>query len=451
MAALRRVARVRPGHHDSACREVHVRLAQRQQLALAHPGEERRGEQRAPAALQGRQHQRNLLGLEVLRQLLRLLVARDGLGGIEAGEETTPDRQLEDAVEEGAQVVERLWRQIPDLGVEQYLQARRRDVLEGQGPQLVAQMLLAEADDGGGAEPAAHLGLPRVQGLPEGDLLAMLGQGLQAAPLAVGLNLQVVQEGARLRLRGGLGRGVAPPSVAVLEPHVPSVVYFAELVPTSMPEAVIVAQFAELNWRLERLTRVENNRHRARLEEELEKTDTYKTTACTRHALELVDAIALTVEAVPIPPQDAEQMGTILTGVERIVGFLGEVPELPAAVVQPLSQALDAAKKSLSKDHVKKDEYEALGNMAKMVRGALREKLAREEAALQPLRERLAAEVLLLEDADLKKLERHRRLLENSMQRQLALLTQVRALVTTARPEAQVEAKELRVKLRVVK
>ncbi|AFE05830.1 hypothetical protein COCOR_04429 [Corallococcus coralloides DSM 2259] len=227
--------------------------------------------------------------------------------------------------------------------------------------------------------------------------------------------------------------------------------YFAALVPTLMPEAVIVAQLGDLSWKLERLTKVENNRLRARLEEELEKTDTYKMIACTRHALELVDAIALTVEAVPVPPQEAERMGPILAGVERIVGFLGEVPELPQAVVQPLSQALDAAKESLSKDRVKKDEYAALGNAAKMVRGALREKLACEEAALQPLRERLAAEVLLLEDADLKKMERHRRLLENSMQRQLALLDQVRAQVTTARPEAQAGAKELRVKLRVVK
>ncbi|NVJ05587.1 hypothetical protein HUW63_10115 [Myxococcus sp. AM001] len=108
-------------------------------------------------------------------------------------------------------MVERLGRQLPGLRVEQHLQARRRNVLEGQGAQLITQVLLAEAEDGGGAEPTAHLGLPRVQGLPEGGVLPVLGQGLQAAPLTVGLNLQVVQKGPRLGLRGGLGRGVAPP------------------------------------------------------------------------------------------------------------------------------------------------------------------------------------------------------------------------------------------------
>ena len=89
--------------------------------------------------------------------------------------------------------------------------------------------------------------------------------------------------------------------------------------------------------------------------------------------------------------------------------------------------------------------------MARMVKGALAAKLAEEESALRPLRERLAAEVLLLEDADLKKLERHRRLLENSMQHQVNLLGQVRSQVASARPEHQAMAQELRVHLRVVK
>ncbi len=85
-----------------------------------------------------------------------------------------------------------------------------------------------------------------------------------------------------------------------------------------------------------------------------------------------------------------------------------------------------------------------------MVKGALAVKLAEEKAVLRSLRKRLAAEVLLLEDPDLRKLERHRRLLENSMQRQLDLLGQVRSQVASARPEHQAEAKELRVKLRLM-
>jgi len=56
----------------------------------------------------------------------------------------------------------------------QQFQARGRDALEGEGTQLVTQVLLAEAEEGRGAQPVAHLRLPGVQGLPEGDLLPVL-------------------------------------------------------------------------------------------------------------------------------------------------------------------------------------------------------------------------------------------------------------------------------------
>ncbi|WP_426746261.1 hypothetical protein VZQ01_40060 [Myxococcus faecalis] len=66
------------------------------------------------------------------------------------------------------------------------------------------------------------------------------------------------------------------------------------------------------------------------------------------------------------------------------------------------------------------------------------------------MRERLAAEVLLLEDADLKKMEKSRRTLESSLLRQTELLGKMRSQVAAAKSEALMEAKELRVKLRLV-
>ena len=52
--------------------------------------------------------------------------------------------------------------------------------------------------------------------------------------------------------------------------------WFAALSPGTIPEATSVAQLADTAWKLERLSRVENSRMRARLEEELEKTDEFK-------------------------------------------------------------------------------------------------------------------------------------------------------------------------------
>lgn len=227
--------------------------------------------------------------------------------------------------------------------------------------------------------------------------------------------------------------------------------YFATFAPATLPEAHIVAQLGDLAWKLERLSKLENNRLRARLEEEMEKTHEHQSVVITRRASQMVNALVGAMEAVPMPPDDAERTGALLDGVKRMVAELREVPELPSTLVQPLADALDAAKESFNGTRISKSTYEHLGNMAKLARGALGVKLAQEEEGLEPVRERLAAEVLLLEDADLKKLERHRRLLENSIQRQLDLLGQVRSQVAASRPEHQAEAKELRVKLRLVR
>lgn len=227
--------------------------------------------------------------------------------------------------------------------------------------------------------------------------------------------------------------------------------YFATFAPATLPEAHVVAQLGDLAWKLERLSKLENNRLRARLEEEMEKTHEHQSVVITRRASQMVNALVGAMEAVPMPPDDAERTGALLDGVKRMVAELREVPELPSALLQPLADALDAAKESFNGTRVSKSTYEHLGNMAKLARGGLGVKLAQEEATLEPVRERLAAEVLLLEDADLKKLERHRRLLENSMQRQLDLLGQVRSQMASAQPEHLAEAKELRVKLRLVK
>ncbi len=227
--------------------------------------------------------------------------------------------------------------------------------------------------------------------------------------------------------------------------------YFAELVPTSTPEAMIVAQLGDLSWKLERLTKVENNRLRARLEEELEKTDHFQRVVRTRRALMAVSSLAETVDTHRMVPQEPALTESFLNGVDGTLVLLREVTELPEAIFEPMASALEQARETRQEGRLKQAAYEHLGNMAKLTRGALTAKLTQEEAALEPVRERLAAEVLLLEDADLKKLERHRRLLENSMQRQLDLLEQVRSRVASARPEHQAEAKELRVKLRLVK
>ena len=227
--------------------------------------------------------------------------------------------------------------------------------------------------------------------------------------------------------------------------------WFAALAPTTIPEAASVAQLADTAWKLERLSRVENGRMRARLDEVLERTDEFKTCDNTRMAVAMMTGFIEAVDAVPSPPTDAERTSAFLAGVEQTVKLLRELPGLPMAVVEPLDSALKMAQERKEKERIPPGIYENLGNMARVVKGALGLKLAEEEAVLGLLRERLAAEVLLLEDVDLRKLEKARRTLEGTMQRQLAILHQLRAELANTKMENPSETQALRVKLRLVK
>ncbi|WP_375757423.1 hypothetical protein [Corallococcus exercitus] len=227
--------------------------------------------------------------------------------------------------------------------------------------------------------------------------------------------------------------------------------WFAALAPTTIPEAASVAQLADTSGKLERLSRVENGRMWARLEEELEKTDEFKTYDNTRVALAMMTGLVDAVDAVPSPPKDVERTSAFLAGVERTVSVLREMPGLPMAVVEPLASALKLAQENEETERIPPAIYENLGNMARVVNGALSMKLAEEEAVLGALRERLAAEILLLEDADLRKLEKARRTLEGTMQRQLSIFHQLRAELANTKPENPSETQTLRVRLRLVK
>lgn len=227
--------------------------------------------------------------------------------------------------------------------------------------------------------------------------------------------------------------------------------YFSSFAPATLPEAQIVAQVGDLAWKVERLTKLENNRLRARLEEKLEETDAFRLVISTRRALEALSGLVAALDARRTVPKELELTEALLSGLKGTVGLLREVPGLPEAVIQPVSLALQEARDTRQEGRLEQAAYEHLGNMAKVARGALAAKLAQEEAGLEPVRERLAAAVLLLEDKDLRKLERHRRLLEGSMARQLGLLGQMRVQVAASKPEVQTEAQELRVRLRVVK
>jgi hypothetical protein len=197
-------------------------------------------------------------------------------------------------------------------------------------------------------------------------------------------------------------------------------------------------------------SRLESGRTLASLEDALEKTLEFERFALTRRALRAVKALVEIADTCPVP-QDVAQTDALLAAVDGTMKMVHEVPELPMMVSQSLAFSLGHTRDTSKDGRMLPDAYRALGDAAKVLKGALSAKLAEDEGALAPVRERLAAEVLLLDDADLRKLERHRKLLETAMQRQLGLLDQLRVQVAAVKTQNPVESKELRVRLRLVK
>jgi hypothetical protein len=305
--------------------------------------------------------------------------------------------------------------------------------------------------------PSAKKQFPQVWKLPHNSSMRTVRTAVQAAQAAINGGRSKgpkTPEGKAASSLNALRHGLSAKQLllpgedaAEYERHLDG--YFVTFSPATLPEAVIVAQLGDTAWKLERLSKLENGRTLDRLEAALEKTPEFERFALTRRALQAVSAFVEIADACPAPT-NAAQTDALLAAVDGTMKIVHEVPELPMMVSQPLAFAHTHAQDTCKEGRMHPDAYRTLGNVAKVLKGALSAKLAEDEGALAPIRERLAAEVLLLDDADLRKLERHRKLLETAMQRQLGLLDQLRAQVAAVKAQNPVEAKELRVRLRVV-
>ena len=63
-------------------------------------------------------------------------------------------------------------------------------------------------------------------------------------------------------------------------------------------------------------------------------------------ALAMMTGFVEAVDAIPCPPKDGERTSAFITGVEKTVNVLRELPGLPMAVVEPLASALKMAKEN---------------------------------------------------------------------------------------------------------
>lgn len=223
--------------------------------------------------------------------------------------------------------------------------------------------------------------------------------------------------------------------------------WFESLRPSSIPEATVVAQLADLAWRLERLNRVEHAHNLARLEEELRTTPSAKNAQALKRVATGLDALLTAVEnsAAPCTPEQAQPF---LAGCSAVLDLLREVDDLPLTLVERLNGAVDAVETAKSAAELAV-AFSLVGEIGWETKENLRPHREKAQLALEAQRQTIAGEVLLVKDPDARRFGRYRQMIEVSMSRNFELLKHAQA--ATAHGAEQPASPELRVHLRVVK
>lgn len=229
--------------------------------------------------------------------------------------------------------------------------------------------------------------------------------------------------------------------------------WVASLGPATAAEHQLVQLLADVAWRLKRVERIEQRRALAILGDLVEQTPEWATRARAHDLVLGLDAVARIVASSLLPVQTS-MAGGFLAGLRGVENLLEQfraalAPELwPEAAVCTF---LGAVKKMAEESEVESsisEAFTATGTTAAALATAVRDLLPALDAAVEKARTAISTENLLVDYHD-RRFERHRRILEGSIARQLDLLAKVRAV---ARPAASGSFERApQVELRVVR
>jgi hypothetical protein len=224
--------------------------------------------------------------------------------------------------------------------------------------------------------------------------------------------------------------------------------------PATAAEHQIVQLAADLMWRLKRVERIEQRRALAILGDLVEQTPEW---AARARALDLalaLDTVArmVTSSTLPVPTSEAAGFLVGVRGVENLMELLRAALS-PALWPEGAVCAFRAAVEKFAEDTVIEpsvsETFTVMGASAAALATAVRELLPGLDAAVEKARTTISTESLLVDDED-RRLERHRRILEASVARQLDLLGKVRAVAQPAAGSGSFE-RAPQVELRVVR
>ncbi len=223
--------------------------------------------------------------------------------------------------------------------------------------------------------------------------------------------------------------------------------WFNTLRPRSQGEGQVVARVADVNFRMDRLARMEERIVNSALEKKLAESVPARALSAARAGLEGIQGLASLAEHVT-DTTDADQVAKLLPGMRSISGMVSQT-DLPGPVLAALDSAIDGLVLDAILE-VGLDAFQALAKAARGVETALVAKATELEAAVEAERERLADDVLLGEGAEMVLLERHRSRLARAFEAELRALKAVRELAAPDGVEAGSLVPPICVELRLV-
>lgn len=227
---------------------------------------------------------------------------------------------------------------------------------------------------------------------------------------------------------------------------------FTALAPTDEAQAQLTALVADDLFKLERLGRIEQGIVLGRVEELLGLTQAADRARSTASALVSLGTTIRTWEAQPFPEEKCQNLTALLGAMnDALEQVQSLVPHVQADLIDDAIEVLNQLFNSVGTVTVNMPLVKTMIEKAGRLMVGLLDVGARDEGAQQELRAAIAT-IALPDEAELKKLGRYRKILEEGLHRRLLSLEQLRKLAATspATKETTEKAREYRVKLRVV-
>jgi hypothetical protein len=227
---------------------------------------------------------------------------------------------------------------------------------------------------------------------------------------------------------------------------------FTAMAPQDDAQAELVALVGDDIHKLNRLAKIEKGVTLGRIEELLALTGTAERAGVTSNAITGLGTALATWSAEPIPVEKNTEFKRRFDAMVNAIDLVeATVAGIPADLIETCNDQLTRLHGNKGQTEVDQAVYVELFEAVRQVMGLLLDRGEREDAAQDELRANIAG-IALPDEAELKKLARYRKMLEDSLQRRLAALDQLRK-ITAGRVAAEADvdkAKEYRVRLRVV-